>query len=150
MKTHYDILGIPEDADPEVIKAAYKQLARKLHPDQNHTPTAEADFKQLQKSYSVISDPRSRREYNAELALAKGEDEAPDLVDHMLQNYGIAPYKKPKKKGKKKRIVIVEEDEDDENDLPPPPPRHRHHQQKGSADFEEIPPGYDQRIDFLE
>lgn len=40
MRTHYDNLKVSRNAPPEVIKAAYKALTLKFHPDVNHSPEA--------------------------------------------------------------------------------------------------------------
>ncbi len=64
-KNYYTILGINEDASPEEIKKSYRALARKYHPDRNpNQPDAEERFKSIQEAYDILSDPKSRREYN--------------------------------------------------------------------------------------
>ena len=66
-KDLYDVLGVDEDARPEEIKAAYRELARKHHPDRNpDDPTAEERFKEIQKAYSVLSDEEQRKQYDAQ------------------------------------------------------------------------------------
>lgn len=63
----YDVLGVDEDARPEEIKTAYRQLARKHHPDRNpDDPNAEDRFKKIQKAYSVLSDEEKRKQYDAQ------------------------------------------------------------------------------------
>ncbi|MBQ1424886.1 MAG: DnaJ domain-containing protein, partial [Aeriscardovia sp.] len=57
-------LGVSEDASDEEIGKAYKELARKYHPDVNHDPEAAVKFKQITEAYDVLSSPDQRRLYN--------------------------------------------------------------------------------------
>ena len=61
----YQILGVPRDADQAEIQRAYRQLARTYHPDVNHDPGAEDRFKEVSEAYDVLSDPATRRRYDA-------------------------------------------------------------------------------------
>ena len=61
----YQILGVPRDASPEDIQRAYRKLARTYHPDVNHDPGAEDRFKEASEAYDVLSDPETRRRYDA-------------------------------------------------------------------------------------
>jgi molecular chaperone DnaJ len=64
-RDYYSVLGVPHDASPDEIKAAFRRLARKLHPDVNkEDPEAEAKFKELGEAYSVLSDPSKRAQYD--------------------------------------------------------------------------------------
>lgn len=64
-KDYYKILGIGRDASASEIKKAYRKLARKFHPDLNPgDKTAEAKFKEIQESYSVLSDPKRKSQYD--------------------------------------------------------------------------------------
>jgi molecular chaperone DnaJ len=64
-KDYYAALGVPKDADAAVIKKAYRQLARDLHPDKNpNNAEAEARFKEVSEAYDVLSDPKRRAEYD--------------------------------------------------------------------------------------
>ena len=78
MRTHYDNLHVSENASPEVIRAAYKALAQKWHPDRNpdHREKSERYFKIITAAYEVLSDPVSRAEYDAWLAEQRKSDEA--------------------------------------------------------------------------
>lgn len=65
-KDYYETLEIKRSATAEEIKAAYRKLARKFHPDLNKdNPAAEARFKEVQEAYEVLSDPGKRRQYDA-------------------------------------------------------------------------------------
>ena len=62
---YYLLLGVSESASPEVIKRAYRSLARDSHPDRNpHDPDAEERFKTVQRAYQVLSDARQRAAYD--------------------------------------------------------------------------------------
>lgn len=62
---HYEVLGVSRQATAEEIKRAYRRRARDLHPDANpDDPTAEARFKELARSYEVLSDPERRQVYD--------------------------------------------------------------------------------------
>lgn len=64
-KDYYKTLGVDRAADDKAIKAAFKKLARKYHPDLNKTdPSAEDRFKDLNEAFNVLSDPSSRKLYN--------------------------------------------------------------------------------------
>jgi curved DNA-binding protein len=61
----YDILGVPRSASQEEIQRAFRKLARSYHPDVNKDPGAEDRFKQVSEAYEVLSDPETRRRYDA-------------------------------------------------------------------------------------
>lgn len=64
-KDYYEVLGVPRTADEKQIKAAYRRLARKYHPDVNpNDRTAEAKFKEISEAYEVLGDPDKRRLYD--------------------------------------------------------------------------------------
>ena len=55
---YYEILGVSRDATAEDLKRAYRNLARKYHPDQNPDDAeAEHRFKELAQAYEVLSNP---------------------------------------------------------------------------------------------
>jgi len=62
---YYEVLGLSRSATEDQIKAAYRKLARKLHPDLNPgDKTAEERFKDLQAAYDVLSDAEKRKLYD--------------------------------------------------------------------------------------
>ena len=61
----YQILGVPREASQDDIQRAYRRLARSLHPDVNKDPAAEERFKDVSEAYDVLSDPQTRRRYDA-------------------------------------------------------------------------------------
>jgi molecular chaperone DnaJ len=62
--SYYDTLGIARDADDKEIKKAYRNLARKYHPDVCKEPGAEERFKRINEAYSTLSDPQKRAQYD--------------------------------------------------------------------------------------
>ena len=61
----YQTLGVPRTASQDDIQRAYRRLARQYHPDVNHDPGAEDRFKDVSEAYDVLSDPGTRRRYDA-------------------------------------------------------------------------------------
>lgn len=63
-RDYYEVLEVTRSASAEEIKRAYRQLARKYHPDVNKEPDAESRFKELSEAYEVLSDQRKRQMYD--------------------------------------------------------------------------------------
>jgi molecular chaperone DnaJ len=62
---YYEILGVQRGATPEELKAAFRKMALKYHPDRNPgDASAEAKFKELNEAYSVLSDADRRAYYD--------------------------------------------------------------------------------------
>ncbi len=64
---YYEVLGVDRSADEPAIKAAYRKLALKWHPDRHQgdqADAAEAKFKQISEAYEVLSDPTKREKYD--------------------------------------------------------------------------------------
>lgn len=64
MKNYYRILGISVDAEHEEIKAAYRILAQRYHPDKGGDP---AEFRIIQEAYDILSNPLTKRPYDRDL-----------------------------------------------------------------------------------
>ena len=64
-KTHYDNLQVSANASSEVIRAAYRSLAQKYHPDKFDGPESERIMKILNVAYDTLMDPAKRREHDA-------------------------------------------------------------------------------------
>jgi len=64
-KDLYEILGVSRNATLEEIKTAYRNLAKKYHPDRNPgDKSAEEKFKEISVAYGVLSDPQKRKLYD--------------------------------------------------------------------------------------
>ncbi|MHB1100502.1 MAG: DnaJ domain-containing protein [Burkholderiales bacterium] len=79
-KTFYDVLQVSPNADQEIIKAAYRSLAQRFHPDRNpDNPDAEQYLKIINRAYEVLSDPVKREGYDA--ALKDADENQEDQAD---------------------------------------------------------------------
>lgn len=67
-RNFYLVLGIPPDATPEMIRAAYRALAKQCHPDRVG-PSGTSHFREITEAYRVLSDPESRSAHNQALRL---------------------------------------------------------------------------------
>ena len=64
-RDYYEVLGVDKSADEAAIKKAYRNLAKKYHPDANPgDATAEKKFKEASEAYAVLSDPEKKRQYD--------------------------------------------------------------------------------------
>ena len=61
---YYAILGVSQDAKYREIKAAYRRLALKYHPDRNSSPISENSIKMINAAFEVLSDRDKRRQYD--------------------------------------------------------------------------------------
>jgi molecular chaperone DnaJ len=66
MRDYYDVLGVSPDAGAAEIKRAYRQLARRYHPDISGDERGGA-FLEVSRAYAVLRDPERRRSYDARL-----------------------------------------------------------------------------------
>lgn len=73
MRTHYHNLQVQENADQAIIKASYKVLAQRYHPDRNSDSAEEANriFLIITDAYGILSDPHKRSVYDAKLWAAR-------------------------------------------------------------------------------
>ncbi|GHO87274.1 J domain-containing protein [Dictyobacter formicarum] len=78
---YYALLEVPADADPSVIKAAFKKLALQYHPDVYSGPDANERMSQLLQAYQTLSDPTERKQYDARRS------------EHLLDDRGGRSYK---------------------------------------------------------
>ncbi|PIV09411.1 molecular chaperone DnaJ [Candidatus Roizmanbacteria bacterium CG02_land_8_20_14_3_00_36_15] len=74
MADYYDVLGVSKKASDAEIKAAYRRLALKWHPDRNKSAEAGGKFKEINKAFEVLSDPKKKEIYDqyGETAFERG------------------------------------------------------------------------------
>jgi molecular chaperone DnaJ len=63
-RDYYEVLGVPRDASESDLKSAFRNLARKYHPDVSDAPDAEEKFKEANEAYGVLSDADKRAAYD--------------------------------------------------------------------------------------
>ncbi|HET7931966.1 MAG TPA: J domain-containing protein [Rhodanobacteraceae bacterium] len=78
IKTHYDNLQVARNASPEVIRAAYKGLTQRYHPDRHSDDRARCErvMKIINEAFAVLSDPRKRTEHDAWIARQEAAEHA--------------------------------------------------------------------------
>ena len=64
MSDYYDILGVSKNASANEIKTAYRKQALKWHPDRNKSTGAAEKFKEINKAFEVLSDPKKKEIYD--------------------------------------------------------------------------------------
>src|SRR5262245_28924161 len=90
-RDYYEVLGVRRDASDADIKRAFRELARKLHPDVNPSEDGER-FREINEAYAVLSDRDSRSRYDR-WGHADGTssgfggivDAAQDMINEMLR-----------------------------------------------------------------
>jgi hypothetical protein len=73
MIDYYEVLGVSPSSDEVVIKAAYKALMQKFHPDRNPSPEASNRATEINGAYAVVGDPLQRAEYDQQRAAWSAE-----------------------------------------------------------------------------
>ncbi len=74
MTTYYDILGVDPRVEAEVLRKAYRELARSYHPDVNDHPGSHEQMAKINAAFETLSDPVRRLEYDARLNGGRIED----------------------------------------------------------------------------
>lgn len=68
MKTNYEVLGVDKGVSSDEIKKAYRKLSMQWHPDKNlNNKKAEERYKEITSAYTILSDPKKRKEYDFSL-----------------------------------------------------------------------------------
>lgn len=63
-RDYYEVLGVSKNANDSELKSAYRNMAKKFHPDINKTEEAEQTFKEVSEAYEVLSDQNKRARYD--------------------------------------------------------------------------------------
>jgi curved DNA-binding protein len=89
-KDYYAILGLKRDATADDIKAAYRRLARKFHPDVSKEKDAEEKFKEMAEAYETLKDPEKRAAYDQLGSYTPGQEfrPSPDWGEHFARGQG--------------------------------------------------------------
>lgn len=82
LHTHYDTLMVSRNASPEVIRAAFRSLSQKYHPDKNNHPDANRIMQQFNESYKILSDPIERSKYDKLLTEYEHSSNDKNKYDH--------------------------------------------------------------------
>lgn len=87
--THYDNLKVTRNAPPEVIRAAYKTLCQKFHPDRNPgNESAKQTFLLIRTAYETLSDPQKRKLHDAWIATAESKEKPESALPELKPKPG--------------------------------------------------------------
>jgi curved DNA-binding protein len=102
---YWQVLGLEPGADAARLKRAFREQARRWHPDLNgNDPVAEERFKRVNEAYAVLSDPRRRQAWEAGEAFGGEDDGAgadpfargfPNFETYLDELYGPSPASEP-------------------------------------------------------
>lgn len=104
--THYDNLKVARNAPPEVIRAAYKTLSQKYHPDRNgNSPDAIRVIQIINSAYAVLSDPEKRREHDEWIARAEAREAppaGPDFRECSVMHSGYSGHRTSRRRSRRR------------------------------------------------
>jgi len=112
-RDYYEVLGVPRDADDAELKRAFRELARKFHPDVNPGQHAEDRFKEANEAYAVLSDPKARARYDrhgfagvgaADAAAAGGFQNVAQAFDELFGD--LIKRRRGKRRGRDLRYTL--------------------------------------------
>jgi len=117
--THYQTLGVAENASQDDIKKAYRKLAMQHHPDRNNGD--DAKFKEIQIAYDAVGDEQKRQQYDMQrqnpggIRFNMNDGQHPD-IEEMLRNFGFGfsrrgqdPFSGFRRQARKNQDLKVEE-----------------------------------------
>jgi len=88
---HYRTLGVAPDSDRAVIRAAFKALMLKVHPDTSNSPDATRRAMEINAAWSVLRDPRSRSVYDRAYRASHAAGVAAGTAWHRIVLVGSRP-----------------------------------------------------------
>ena len=93
-RDYYEVLGVKRDASADELKKAFRQLARKYHPDLNKgSKEAEEKFKEINEAYQVLSDPSKKAQYDqgGHVEFRPGDESGyrPPSYEDLFRDYGL-------------------------------------------------------------
>ncbi|MBE7447859.1 MAG: DnaJ domain-containing protein [Kofleriaceae bacterium] len=101
----YEVLGVSKDADDAEIKRAFRELARKYHPDLN--PGGAETFKEINEAYAVLSDAQTRARYDRWGPDGEGRGGVGSVVDAVEEVLGdVLRRRKKKQRGRDLRYTL--------------------------------------------
>ena len=71
VRTHYQVLQLDPEADPEVVEAAFKRLAFKHHPDRSKDPASPARMREILQAKAVLGDAKKRLAYDRSIGIVR-------------------------------------------------------------------------------
>jgi len=91
---YYEVLGVKRDASPDELKRAFRQKARKYHPDLNKgSKEAEEKFKEVNEAYQILSDPQKKAQYDqvghAEFSPGDAAGYKTPSYDDLFRDFGL-------------------------------------------------------------
>lgn len=89
-RDYYEVLGVDKNADDATIKKAYRQLAKKYHPDANPGEESAAKFKEASEAYAVLSD--AEKEGNMTNSVTQRLTEVVEQADLISAEWTSAIY----------------------------------------------------------
>jgi molecular chaperone DnaJ len=98
-RDYYEILGVPRNADPDAIRNAFRNLAKRYHPDVNSEEGAEERFKDINEAYGVLSDEQRRAAYDRfghaglngmPFGGSAGVGDLSDLFEEFFRGFGMS------------------------------------------------------------
>ena len=91
MKDYYKILGVSQSASNDELKKAFRSLAKKYHPDRNKDDeSAKAKFQDVNEAYGILSNEKSRKEYDENLKNQRQREKEEDrqkIINETMQEY---------------------------------------------------------------
>lgn len=121
-KDYYKILGIEKNASTEEIKKAYKNLAKKYHPDINKEKGATEKFKEINEAAAVLGDPEKRTKYDqfgtADFGQGQGFEgfdfrnfaggDFEDIFENVFSGFGFSGFGRQRSRASKGRDLATQ------------------------------------------